>query len=577
MTCGPRLALACACCAAALRARAEGRFELSQGSMPVTITNSGSYIVTENLAFAIFDPVTLIASKSTWKYLDDGSDQGTNWLSPGFDDSAWKSSGGAFGYGDPDLVTTVSYGPNPNNRYMTTYFRRSFPVTNAMSFVDLDLWLRRDDGVVLYLNGVEVGRDNMPTGVVTYLTPAAADIPNGDQETNYYELDILHTLLVDGTNVLAAEVHQFSGNSADLDFDAGLIGDTNIAFGSGPGITIAADHVTLDLNGHVLRGILGLENDGIFVANANNVTIRNGTITGWGDDGIDAFATTNLLVEDIRAHCNGDDGIIGGVAAMIQDCVSSWNGVNQTVSQNDHGNGIKVEINSLVRNCRMHGNNNHGADTASSVEVLDSMIAWNEHDGIHGGQGNIVGRCNQYRMLDEGMEVNVGSVTFDSVSSLGGAASDGFKARDETPPTPEGRCVFARCMALENGSDGIKGEDGSIIAWCNATGNSDDGISGESYCLIVENLATRNGFVVNSTPGGGIGFDALHNVACENHVVANRLGITTPLAAGVSNLVFRNAAAGSLTNYALRPNNVVGPLTNSAATRRAWANFRLGN
>ena len=35
------------------------------------------------------------------------------------------------GYGDGDEYTVVSFGPDPNNKYITTYFRHAFNVVDA--------------------------------------------------------------------------------------------------------------------------------------------------------------------------------------------------------------------------------------------------------------------------------------------------------------------------------------------------------------------------------------------------------------------------------------------------------------
>ena len=51
---------------------------------------------------------------SNWRYLDNGTDQGTAWRASAFDDSAWASGNAQFGYGDGDEVTTVGFGPNAN-------------------------------------------------------------------------------------------------------------------------------------------------------------------------------------------------------------------------------------------------------------------------------------------------------------------------------------------------------------------------------------------------------------------------------------------------------------------------------
>src|SRR5439155_10245604 len=75
-------------------------------------------------------PVTYIATGATWKYLDNGSNQGTAWRATSFDDSAWKSGAAQLGYGDGDETTVVGYGGNANNKYVTTYFRKAFNVAD---------------------------------------------------------------------------------------------------------------------------------------------------------------------------------------------------------------------------------------------------------------------------------------------------------------------------------------------------------------------------------------------------------------------------------------------------------------
>ncbi|HTD67667.1 MAG TPA: Ig-like domain-containing protein, partial [Candidatus Limnocylindria bacterium] len=69
--------------------------------------------------------------QEVWKYRDDGSDQGTAWRLPAFDDTAWASGPAELGYGDGDEATVVSFGPDPNNKFVTTYFRCAFMITDA--------------------------------------------------------------------------------------------------------------------------------------------------------------------------------------------------------------------------------------------------------------------------------------------------------------------------------------------------------------------------------------------------------------------------------------------------------------
>jgi len=116
----------------------------------------------------------LVPRGAVWKYFDQGIDLGTAWRGTGFGDGSWASGPARLGFGGDGEVTMVSYGPDPNNKYVTTYFRKSFYVTNAAALTTLTLNLLRDDGAVVYLNGVEVRRDNMPAGTITYTNYASS-------------------------------------------------------------------------------------------------------------------------------------------------------------------------------------------------------------------------------------------------------------------------------------------------------------------------------------------------------------------------------------------------------------------
>ena len=122
-----------------------------------------------------------------------------------------------------DESTVVGYGPDPNNKYITTYFRHTFTVSDPSQFVYLLLRLLRDDGAVVYLNGVEIKRSNMPGGEIDHLTCAATAV-GGSEENTFYEDYMNAANLNPGTNVLAVEIHQISGTSSDISFDMELIG-----------------------------------------------------------------------------------------------------------------------------------------------------------------------------------------------------------------------------------------------------------------------------------------------------------------------------------------------------------------
>lgn len=171
----------------------------------------------------IAPPVELddkIVPGSEWSYLDDGSDQGTAWTGTGFDDSTWSSGVAEFGYGDVQ-TTVIDYGGNAATKHVTTYFRRSFAATNLDSIDEIMLDLLVDDGAVVYLNGNEIIRQNMPDGPIDYVT-LAPNYVAGVNETSFTSYNLSPEHLIDGENVIAVEVHQYHPSSSDVSFNLGL-------------------------------------------------------------------------------------------------------------------------------------------------------------------------------------------------------------------------------------------------------------------------------------------------------------------------------------------------------------------
>ncbi len=164
---------------------------------------------------------SLVAPGAVWKYLDNGSDQGTAWRAPSFNDAAWASGAAQLGYGDGDEATVISFGPDANNKYITSYFRRSFTVANPAAFASLTLYLKRDDGAVVYLNGNEIFRNNLAAGAVAYNTLASAAADDG---AGFINATVPVSALASGTNVLAVEIHQTAVTSSDVSFDLELAG-----------------------------------------------------------------------------------------------------------------------------------------------------------------------------------------------------------------------------------------------------------------------------------------------------------------------------------------------------------------
>lgn len=171
---------------------------------------------------------------SSWRYLDNGANLGSsevtegrpgygedNWKHPQFSDAAWESGAGPLGYGgitSAELATEIEYGGDRSNRHITTYFRKSFEVTDSASVTELLLQLLIDDGAVVYVNGQEVLRVGMPEGEVTNVSLAANNI-SGAKEGVYTPFQLETNALVTGRNVIAVELHQVAAGSSDLGFD----------------------------------------------------------------------------------------------------------------------------------------------------------------------------------------------------------------------------------------------------------------------------------------------------------------------------------------------------------------------
>lgn len=170
-----------------------------------------------------FSQATIIPFGATWKYLDNGTDQGTAWRAPAptFNDASWAAGPAELGYGNSDEATVVSYGPDPNNKYITTYFRKTVAIANPSGFTNFTFNVKYDDGFVLFINGVEIRRERMTTGAYSYTTLANSPAVNNATVS----FNVANTSFIAGDNVIAVEMHQQSVTSSDISFDLQLLGN----------------------------------------------------------------------------------------------------------------------------------------------------------------------------------------------------------------------------------------------------------------------------------------------------------------------------------------------------------------
>lgn len=161
--------------------------------------------------------VTILPSNSVWKYLANGTNQGTTWRNTSFNDASWSSGAAQLGYGDGDEATVVPFGPSATAKYITTYFRKTVNVSGVATLSSISLKVKRDDGIVVYINGTQRYRNNMPTGTISYTTLASTTASNDGNTWN--STTIPNTAFVEGNNIIAVEIHQRSASDSDISFD----------------------------------------------------------------------------------------------------------------------------------------------------------------------------------------------------------------------------------------------------------------------------------------------------------------------------------------------------------------------
>ncbi len=342
---------------------------------------------------------TLISTGSIWKYLADGTEPNPDWRGTNFNDSSWDSGPAQLGYGDGDEQTVVSFGPDPNNTYRTTYFRKSFTINSLDDYTgQLIINLMKDDGAVVYLNGTEVARVIMPAGDIEYNTFAYHTVGEG-QESDFIQLVIDNAALQTGENVLAVEIHQRTEDSSDMSFDLGL---KAAKFIGGP-IINTANEINFSLSG-----------DTIWVANfqATGVCLLPEVID----------QNTTLDISCSPYYATGDVNVLPGITltveagveiVMPQDANLSIEGNMQVAGSSDQP--VLIYNNSEADNW---GNLRFVQTTAASN--LNHLIITGAYKGIHPVRDNaaVATYFSKVNMNNVTIDDVVGNLVFSSHSDL---------------------------------------------------------------------------------------------------------------------------------------------------------------
>lgn len=367
------------------------------------------------------------------------------------------------------------------------------------------------------------------------------------------------------------------------------------------GIEIAADGVTLDLNGFTLQGG-GLGAKGIFITPPaggfrRNIRIRNGVIEGWNSDGIDGTAAWDGRVEAVQlrrnlgtglnvldgwsvADCtaseNGFEGFFVRNRCTIQGCGASLNGfggfrtqdnctLEDCIANGNSGSGFNCGSAIVLRGCASRDNATHGFELAARCALMDSVADFNSGNGVYSGPYCLVSRVSAAGNLANGIETFDHALVSDCNASFNSIRGIFINSGD-----------VLNCTVRSNGDAGIDVFlSDSTVRGCSASENFGDGIRVTLLCTVADNHCTRNGTIVGGGFAAGIIASGDRNRIDNNHVSFNDYGVAAPTP-GARNVIIRNTASGNGSDYGfIDPANDTGPFGPASASTSPWANINF--
>jgi parallel beta-helix repeat protein len=266
------------------------------------------------------------------------------------------------------------------------------------------------------------------------------------------------------------------------------------------GIELAASAVTIDLMGfQVIGGEGSLQGIVVTEADVEAITLRNGTIRGWGQSGVFLVGVEGGLLEGLVAEGNALDGINGPSHAAVRHCVGRNNG----------NSGIDLGAWSSASHCTAEGNGFIGISVDLGSRAVDCQASGNQR-GISLFTSAQATRCTATGNSVEGFRVEAAGMLLDCVSN----------ANTFYGITVTGSAAVVRGNLCRDNGDGLNGAGIRLIdpiIGCRIEGNTVTenhmGIQAEgTHNMIVRNTAQGNGtdFSLNSnnTIGQIIDFSA---------------------------------------------------------------------
>ena len=317
------------------------------------------------------------------------------------------------------------------------------------------------------------------------------------------------------------------------------------------GIEIAASGVTIDLMGFDLSGVPAMGAfDGVSatVNVLTNITIRNGSVRGWGGDGVDLGnnVAINSAVIDVRASNNTGNGILTGSFSTITGCTASVNTVN----------GISTSFGCTISNCTASQNTGNGILTGSGCTITGCSAYNNTFNGIVTSTGCVISNCTAVDNIGSGILTGIGCTITGCTANnnTGNGISTGIA------------CTITGCSAYFNIGNGIFSSSGCTISNNTASSNRLNGIRVSIQCVVLANACSFNG---NGGDGAGI-----HAIGSDNRIEGNNCvnadrGIDVDVA---GNIIIKNTCASNTIDWTIVANNVVGPILDRRAPASAAIN-----
>jgi hypothetical protein len=160
--------------------------------------------------------VTYVPTGSDWRHVYTEAGPSGDWAARTYDDGSWGNGNAPFGWGQANISTPLtSNAPKP----AVSFYRKTFTVEKASAVTALQITTRADDGIVVYVNGTEVGRTRVDPGPAGARTYANAAVSASTALANPVQYAVPTDLLRDGENVISVSVHSNYRSTPSHSFD----------------------------------------------------------------------------------------------------------------------------------------------------------------------------------------------------------------------------------------------------------------------------------------------------------------------------------------------------------------------